>query len=110
MNGGHGSALGAARGDGEADVRAGLTRSARPAATSSVLAPEGYRSPAVTCITAPAGRTGSQIVSAMKAKGFVITPGYGEAKDMMIRIGHMGEHTVEELDVLLEALSGVLAS
>jgi aspartate aminotransferase-like enzyme len=75
-----------------------------------VLAPEGYRSPAVTCITAPAGRTGSQIVSAMKAKGFVITPGYGEAKDMMIRIGHMGEHTVEELEVLLEALSGVLTS
>ena len=75
-----------------------------------VLAPEGYRSPAVTCISAPAGRTGPQIVSAMKAKGFVITPGYGEAKDAMIRIGHMGEHTVEELDVLLEALSEVLAS
>ena len=75
-----------------------------------VLAPEGYRSPAVTCISAPAGRTGPQIVSAMKAKGFVITPGYGEAKDAMIRIGHMGEHTVEELDVLLEALGEVLAS
>jgi aspartate aminotransferase-like enzyme len=75
-----------------------------------VLAPPGYRSPAVTCISAPAGRTGPQIVSAMKAKGFVITPGYGEAKDSMIRIGHMGEHTVAELDVLLDALDEVLAS
>ena len=75
-----------------------------------VLAPEGYRSPAVTCISAPAGRTGPQIVSAMKAKGFVITPGYGEAKDSMIRIGHMGEHTVEELDVLLDALNSVLSA
>jgi len=75
-----------------------------------VLAPDGYRSPAVTCISAPAGRTGSQIVSAMKAKGFVITPGYGDMKDAMIRIGHMGEHTVDELDVLLDALDGVLAS
>jgi len=75
-----------------------------------VLAPEGYRSPAVTCISAPAGRTGPQIVSAMKAKGFVITPGYGDAKDSMIRIGHMGEHTVEELDVLLDALNSVLSS
>jgi hypothetical protein len=28
----------------------------------------------------------------------------------MIRIGHMGEHTVAELDVLLDALDGVLAS
>ena len=75
-----------------------------------VLAPEGYRSPAVTCISAPAGRTGPQIVSAMKAKGFVITPGYGDAKDSMILIGHMGEHTVEELDVLLDALNSVLSS
>jgi len=46
----------------------------------------------------------------MKAKGFVITPGYGDAKDSMIRIGHMGEHTVEELDVLLDALNSVLSS
>lgn len=75
-----------------------------------VLAPEGYRSPAVTCISAPAGKTGPQIVSAMKEKGFVITPGYGDAKDSMIRIGHMGEHTVDELDVLLGALEEVLAS
>lgn len=75
-----------------------------------VLAPEGYRSPAVTCISAPAGRTGPQIVSAMKAKGFTITPGYGDLKDTMIRIGHMGEHTVAELDVLLEALTEVLAA
>jgi aspartate aminotransferase-like enzyme len=75
-----------------------------------VLAPQGYRSPAVTCISAPAGKTGPQIVSAMKAKGFVITPGYGDAKEAMIRIGHMGEHTVDELNVLLDALDGVLAS
>jgi aspartate aminotransferase-like enzyme len=75
-----------------------------------VLAPEGYRSPAVTCISAPAGRTGPQIVSAMKARGFVITPGYGDAKDSMIRIGHMGEHTLAELDVLLGELDEVLAS
>jgi aspartate aminotransferase-like enzyme len=75
-----------------------------------VLAPEGYRSPAVTCISAPAGKTGPQIVSAMKSKGFVITPGYGDAKDAMIRIGHMGEHTVDELDVLLDTLDGVLAA
>ena len=75
-----------------------------------VLAPEGYRSPAVTCISAPAGRTGPQIVAAMKAKGFTITPGYGDLKDTMIRIGHMGEHTVAELDVLLEALDEVVAA
>jgi aspartate aminotransferase-like enzyme len=74
-----------------------------------VFAPEGFRSPAVTCISAPPGRTGSDVVKAMKARGFVITAGYGDLKDAMFRIGHMGEHTVEELDVLLGALDEVLA-
>jgi aspartate aminotransferase-like enzyme len=74
----------------------------------SVLAPEGYRSPTVTCIRVAEGQTGSAINSAMKAKGFVIAPGYGNEKDMMIRIGHMGEHTLDELEVLLEALGEVL--
>ena len=73
-----------------------------------VLAPEGYRSPAVTCISAPAGRTGSQLTAAMKAKGFVIATGYGSLKDAMIRIGHMGDHTMEELETLLEAFGEVL--
>ncbi|MGQ0641403.1 MAG: pyridoxal-phosphate-dependent aminotransferase family protein [Gemmatimonadaceae bacterium] len=74
----------------------------------SVLAPEGYRSPTVTCIRLPEGKTGSTVTSAMKSRGFVIASGYGNDKDLMIRIGHMGEHTVDELDVLLEALGSVL--
>ncbi|MGQ0539434.1 MAG: pyridoxal-phosphate-dependent aminotransferase family protein [Gemmatimonadaceae bacterium] len=74
----------------------------------SVLAPEGYRSPTVTCIRLASGQTGSAVTSAMKAQGFVIASGYGPEKDLMIRIGHMGEHTLEELDVLLEALGKVL--
>lgn len=75
-----------------------------------ILAPEGYRSPSVTCLTAPAGKTGSEIVSAMKAKGFTIATGYGKAKDAMIRIGHMGDHTMDELEVLLDALREVVTT
>jgi predicted phosphoserine aminotransferase len=75
-----------------------------------VLAPEGYRSPTVTCIQAPPGKTGSQISSAMKSKGFVIASGYGSMKDQMIRIGHMGDHTLAELEALLGALGEVLAA
>jgi aspartate aminotransferase-like enzyme len=75
-----------------------------------ILAPAGYRSPAVSCISAPAGKTGSQLVSAMKEKGFVIATGYGPLKESMIRIGHMGDHSLEELEVLLEALAGVYAA
>jgi len=75
-----------------------------------VLAPEGYRSPTVTCLTMPPGRKGSEVNEAMKACGFTISAGYGSLKDSTIRIGHMGDHTVAELDVLLAALEEVLAA
>jgi predicted phosphoserine aminotransferase len=72
-----------------------------------VLAPEGYRSPTVTCITMPEGLLGSDVCGALRARGFIVAPGYGHAKDDMIRIGHMGDHTVAELDVLLDVLGEV---
>jgi len=76
----------------------------------SVLAPEGYRSWTVTCLTLPPGKLGGEVNSAMKAKGFTISAGYGKLKDSTIRIGHMGEHTVAELDRVLAALEEVLTS
>ena len=75
---------------------------------TKLYAPEGYRSPSVTCITAPPGKTGSELVSAMKAKGFTIASGYGKLKDAMVRIGHMGDHTMDELEVLLDTLGSVM--
>jgi aspartate aminotransferase-like enzyme len=76
----------------------------------SVLSPEGSRSPTVTCITLPGTHNGGAVNSAMKARGFTISAGYGSLKDTSIRIGHMGDHTVEELDVLLATLREVLAA
>jgi predicted phosphoserine aminotransferase len=73
-----------------------------------VLAPEGYRSPTVTCIRLPEGKTGPQVCSALAARGYTIAPGYGKTKEEMIRIGHMGDHTLAELDALLAALEEVL--
>jgi aspartate aminotransferase-like enzyme len=73
-----------------------------------VLAPEGFRSPTVTCICLPTGVSGSDITSRLKARGYTISSGYGKLKDSSIRIGHMGDHTVEELDALLAELEGVL--
>ena len=46
---------------------------------------------------------------AMRTRGFTISAGYGSLKDSTIRIGHMGDHTLVELDVLLGALEEVLA-
>ena len=74
----------------------------------SILAPAGSRSPTVTCLLLPPGRTGPEVAQAMKDRGFVIGAGYGRLKPRSVRIGHMGDHTVEELDRVLEALEEVL--
>lgn len=73
-----------------------------------ILAPEGYRSPTVTCIKTPPGHTGSRLAAEVKARGFVIATGYGKLKDSTFRIGHMGDHNVEELNELLAVLEEVL--
>jgi predicted phosphoserine aminotransferase len=73
-----------------------------------VFAPAGYRSPGVTCILMPDGKKGSAVAAAMKARGYVIATGYGALKDDMVRIGHMGEHTLGEVETVLEALGEVL--
>lgn len=46
----------------------------------------------------------------MEARGFTIGAGYGKLKDPTIRIGHMGDHTVAELEALLGALEEVIKS
>jgi predicted phosphoserine aminotransferase len=73
-----------------------------------VLAPEGFRSPTVTCICLPTGLTGSDLTSRLKARGYTISAGYGKLKDSSIRIGHMGDHTVAELEALLGELEAVI--
>ncbi len=69
---------------------------------------EKHRSPTVTCIALPPGANSAPIVAELKKRGFVIGAGYGKMKDTQIRIGHMGDHTVAELDVLLGELASIL--
>jgi predicted phosphoserine aminotransferase len=73
-----------------------------------VLAPVGYRSPCVTTVKTPDPEGGPAVVKAMAAKGWVIGGGYGKMKPSSIRIGHMGDHSVAELDELLDVLAEVL--
>ncbi len=75
-----------------------------------VLAPAGRRSPTVTCVTLPEGLTGPDIVAEVAQEGFVIGAGYGKLKESSIRIGHMGDHTLEGLERLLEQLGAVLTA
>lgn len=74
----------------------------------SLLAPEGFRSPTTTAIALPEAIRGTRVAAALEARGWTIAPGYGKLKDATIRIGHMGDHTVEELDGLLAELEEVL--
>jgi predicted phosphoserine aminotransferase len=67
------------------------------------------RSPTVTTLRAPAGRTGGEVVRALAAEGFTVAGGYGDWKDGTFRIGHMGEIRAGDLEGLLAALDGVLA-
>jgi aspartate aminotransferase-like enzyme len=69
---------------------------------------ERFRSPTVTCIALPPGANSAPIVAELKKRGFVIGAGYGKMKESQMRIGHMGDHTVAELDVLLDTLADVL--
>jgi len=74
----------------------------------SLFAPEGRRSPTVTCIGVDGPMAAPEIVARMKARGWVIGGGYGGLKESTIRIGHMGDHTVDELDALLAVIEEVL--
>jgi predicted phosphoserine aminotransferase len=79
-----------------------------------VLAREGYRSPTVTAVTLPAGARGGDVVQALSKRGYTIATGYGELKQRCIRIGHMGDHTIDELNRLLgeaeDVIRGFLAA
>ena len=70
-----------------------------------IVAPEGSRSPTVTCVEVPDGWTGPKVVDAARSAGFAIATGYGKLKEGTFRIGHMGEHTLDELDALLGVLT-----
>jgi predicted phosphoserine aminotransferase len=74
----------------------------------SVLPSRQFRSPTVTCIRLPEGLMGPDVVAGMSDRGYVIGSGYGKLKPTTIRIGHMGDHTMGELNELLGVLGGVL--
>jgi len=67
------------------------------------------RSWTVSCLKLPEGKSAKQVVGALKEQGWVIGSGYGALKDTTIRIGHMGDHTVEALDRLLPLVGLQLA-
>ncbi len=71
---------------------------------------EGERSHTVSALTLPAGLRSADVVQRVAEMGFVIGGGYGALKDSTIRIGHMGDHTLETLRPCLAAVRQALRS
>jgi aspartate aminotransferase-like enzyme len=75
-----------------------------------ILARDGFRSPTVTAITLPEAVQGTNVVAAVRDRGFTIATGYAELKNRCIRIGHMGDHSMQELETLLGVVREELMS
>lgn len=67
-----------------------------------------HRSPTVTSVQLPPGCSGSELVTAVAAQGYVVGPGYRALGDGSFRIGHMGDHTVPRLRECLAACEDAL--
>jgi aspartate aminotransferase-like enzyme len=74
----------------------------------SLFAPVGRRSPTVTTIAVDGAMSATEICTEMTRRGWTLGTGYGKLKDTTFRIGHMGEHTLDELNALLATLEEVL--
>jgi aspartate aminotransferase-like enzyme len=74
----------------------------------SAYAPEDRRSPTVTTLAVDGPVAAPEIVSRLERAGWTIGGGYGKLRETTIRIGHMGDHTVEGLEALLAATEEVL--
>ena len=67
----------------------------------------GRRSWTVSCLTVPDGMNGRVIAQGCAEHGWTIGSGYGKLKERTIRLGHMGDHTPEAVEALLEVIAGV---
>lgn len=69
-----------------------------------LLAPEGRRSPTVSCLELGGTLTGQAVAEALMREGWLVASGEGSGSERRLRIGHMGEIGTEHLAELLEAL------
>lgn len=76
----------------------------------SIVAPDGHRSPTVTAIALPGDVTPDTVIRGAAERGYTLGSGYGKLKGTTIRIGHMGEHSVDGVGRCLEAVGEVIAA
>ncbi len=72
----------------------------------SFVAP-AHRSPTTACRKAE-GLDVAAFLKGMKQRGHVLSDGYGKLKGQTFRVGHMGDHSVAELQSMLAAADATL--
>ena len=73
-----------------------------------LYAPEGYRSHTVTTVVNREGFDFAALSAFLLERDIRLANGYGDLKGKVFRIGHMGELTVDDLDMLFAAIGEFL--
>ncbi|MHA1204884.1 MAG: pyridoxal-phosphate-dependent aminotransferase family protein [Candidatus Heimdallarchaeaceae archaeon] len=72
-----------------------------------LFAEEGYESVTVTTIENTLNKDVGALNAALAERGMELANGYGNLKDKTFRIGHMGDHTVETIQELLNNINEI---
>jgi predicted phosphoserine aminotransferase len=75
----------------------------------TLFAPEGYRSPTVTCVMNERDIDINALNQYLRSHGMIISNGYGPLKGKNFRIAHMGDTQMHELKELLATIDQFLA-
>ncbi|MDP6962961.1 MAG: alanine--glyoxylate aminotransferase family protein [Planctomycetota bacterium] len=69
---------------------------------------DGFCSDTVSCISRGDGPDFVPVLEELKQRGILISNGYGDLKGKTFRIGHMGEHCLDDIRQLTEIFDSIL--
>ncbi len=73
-----------------------------------LFAEEGYESSTITCVENTRDISVERLNEKLAERGYVISNGYGSLAGETFRIGHMGEHRLDDLNVLLDHMEDII--
>lgn len=74
----------------------------------AIFAESGYESVTLTCIDNTRKITVADLNSELGKRGFQISNGYGDLKEITFRIAHMGDLTLDEIKELIKNINEIL--
>jgi len=87
---------------------AALCRSWAESCGFKVFSEKGFEAPTLTCMENNLNIDTAKLLNFLESRGFIIDDGYGPLKKKTIRIGHMGDHQLEDLRQLTSAFDEFL--